>query len=85
VPVQILYFASLREAVGHGAESIDLPDHVHTLADLAHWLRQKSPGHAHAFADISRLRTARDQTMADFDAAIGDAREIAFFPPVTGG
>ncbi len=79
--VTLLYFAQVREAVGRGDERIDLPPEVATIGDLADRLAIQ---HA-IFADRARLRVAVDQVMADFDTAIADAREIAFFPPVTGG
>ena len=79
--VTLLYFASVREAVGTGSETIDLPDGIVTAGDLADWLAQR---HA-TFADRLRLHVAIDQVIAGFDTAIGSAREIAFFPPVTGG
>jgi sulfur-carrier protein len=79
--VTLLYFAKVREAVGVGAERIDLPEGVATVADLADWLAVRHP----IFADRDRLRVAVDQVMARFDTDIGAANEIAFFPPVTGG
>ncbi|MES2289670.1 MAG: molybdopterin converting factor subunit 1 [Pseudomonadota bacterium] len=79
--VRILYFARIREAVGTGEESRDLPDNIVTVGDLADHLAESWP----VFADRQRLRVAVDQVMATFDTPIGDAREIAFFPPVTGG
>ena len=79
--VTILYFAWVRDAVGIGEERIDLPDGVVTVAKLAEWLSARHP----VFAEPDRLRVAVDQVMARFDTAIGDAKEIAFFPPVTGG
>ena len=79
--VTLLYFAQVREAMGRGSETIDLPDGVATAGNLVDWLAQRNP----VFADRPRLHVAVDQVMADFDTAIGSAREIAFFPPVTGG
>ncbi len=83
--VTLLYFAWVREAVGRDREEVDLPIGVQTPAQLAAWLAGRSDGHARAFADLSRLRCAVDQVMSDFEAPLGAAREIAFFPPVTGG
>ncbi len=79
--ITLLYFAKVREAVGTAEEQIELPDGVTTVADLADWLVQRHP----IFADRDRLRVAVDQVMARFDTDIGAAKEIAFFPPVTGG
>lgn len=80
--VQILYFASVREAVGRDSESLDLPDGVVTLGDLADFLAARGDA---VFAQRDKLRGAIDQTMARFDAPLAGAIEIAFFPPVTGG
>ncbi len=83
--VTILYFAWVREATGVGEERIDLPDAIATVADLIDWLATRSAGHATAFADRGRLRVAIDQRFADFNAILAGAREVAIFPPVTGG
>jgi molybdopterin synthase sulfur carrier subunit len=83
--VDILYFAWVREAVGTGAERLDLPASVATLRDLVAWLATRSEGHATAMAEPARLRAAIDQQFVKLDAPIAGAREIALFPPVTGG
>ncbi len=83
--VTLLFFARVREAIGHASEQIDLPDDVTTPADLAGWLATRGPGYAAAFADPSRLRCAVDQAMVAMDGPLGQPLEIAFFPPVTGG
>lgn len=83
--VTLLYFAWVRERVGVASEELALPAEIATAADLAAWLATRSPGHAEAFADPTKLRCAVDQVMVAMDAPLGDAREIAFFPPVTGG
>lgn len=79
--MRVLYFASVREAMGTGEETIDLPADVATAGDLADLLEARSP----VFADRARLRVAVDQEMAGFDSDIRAAKEVAFFPPVTGG
>ena len=81
----ILYFAWVREAIGVGEERVDPPEAVRTIADLIGWLAERSPGHAAAFADPARLRAALDQQFVPLEALLGSAREIAIFPPVTGG
>ncbi|MEO5866302.1 MAG: molybdopterin converting factor subunit 1 [Sphingomonas sp.] len=81
----MLYFAWVREAIGTGAERIDPPGDVTTVDGLIGWLATKSDGHAAAFADRSRLRAAIDQRFVPLDAALGMPREVAIFPPVTGG
>ena len=83
--VKILYFAWVRDAVGTSEEHVDIPHAVTTVGALATFLAQRSDGHAQVFADLTRLRAAVDLTMVYFDASIVGAREIAFFPPVTGG
>lgn len=83
--VTLLYFAKVREVIGFDREEVDLPDHVTTPAALADWLSGRGPAYAAALADRTRLRCALDQHMAPFDAPLGEAQEIAFFPPVTGG
>ncbi|MBX3593935.1 molybdopterin converting factor subunit 1 [Sphingomonas sp.] len=83
--MRVLYFAWVRERIGTGEEEVEPPAGVHTLADLAIWLRDRSAGHAEALADITRLRGAIDQRFVALDAEIGAAREVALFPPVTGG
>lgn len=83
--VQLLYFAWVRERTGREAEELIVPEGIVTIGDLAAMLAARGAGFAEAFADTSRLRCALDQQLTGFDAAIGAAREIAFFPPVTGG
>jgi len=83
--MELLYFAWVREAVGVGQEHVDPPEAVHNVADLIRWLAGQSPGHATAFADPARLRAAIDQRFVSLDTPLGDAREVALFPPVTGG
>ncbi len=83
--MKLLYFAWVRQKTGIGEEQVDLPDTVETLADLVGWLKDRGPGFEDAFADLRFVRAAIDQTHAPLDASIKSAREIAFFPPVTGG
>jgi molybdopterin synthase sulfur carrier subunit len=83
--MQLLYFAWVRERVGMGAEQVAPPSEVVTVADLVTWLSTRSEGHAAAFADPSRLRAAVDQAFVPLDTPIAGAREVAIFPPVTGG
>jgi molybdopterin synthase sulfur carrier subunit len=83
--MELLYFAWVREAVGKGQETVDPPDAVRNVADLIGWLAEQSAGHAAAFADPTRIRAALDQRFVPLDALLGDAKEVALFPPVTGG
>jgi molybdopterin synthase sulfur carrier subunit len=82
--MQVLYFAWLRERIGAASEEID-PDGAATARELVERLNARDPRYASAFADMSAIRVAVDQEMRDLDAPISGAREIAFFPPVTGG
>jgi len=83
--MQILYFAWVRERIGTGQESVEPPEAVRNVADLIAWLGERSPGHAEAFREPARLRAAIDQRFVALDALLGDAKEVALFPPVTGG
>ncbi len=83
--IDLLYFAWVRERMGCGGEAVTPPAEVTSVAALVDWLAPRSPGHAAAFADPSRLRAAVDQAFVPLDSAIGGAREVAIFPPVTGG
>ncbi|QXT36167.1 molybdopterin converting factor subunit 1 [Sphingomonas sanguinis] len=81
----ILYFAWVRERIGQAEETVTLPDHVATVADLVAWLATRGGGYAEAMAAPERLRAAVDQNFVPLDTPIGNAREVAIFPPVTGG
>ncbi len=81
--VNVLYFAWVRERIGHGSETVETS--AATVADLMAELVAKGPEYEAAFADKSALRAALDQTLVDMDAPLGSAREVAFFPPMTGG
>jgi sulfur-carrier protein len=83
--VQILYFAWLRERIGSGEETLTPPTDVTTVALLMDWLANRSAGHAAAFQDRKLIRAAVDQTHCSVNASIVGAKEVAFFPPVTGG
>ena len=83
--MRVLYFAWVRERVGAGEETVEPPEAVRTVADLADWLRGRSEGHAEALAEFTRLRAAVDQRFVPLDSELGEAKEVAFFPPVTGG
>ncbi|HEX7852593.1 MAG TPA: MoaD/ThiS family protein [Sphingobium sp.] len=83
--LDIVYFAWVRERVGVAEEQVDHPGPDVTIAELLDRLATGSAGHAAAFADRGRLRAALDQDYVPLDAPIGTARELAIFPPVTGG
>ena len=83
--VSLLYFAWVREKIGRASESVELPASVATVADLVVWLRGRGPEYREAFANPDVVRAAIDRTHVKAMAPIAGAREIAFFPPVTGG
>lgn len=83
--MKILYFAWVREKVGRAEETREMPPHVRTVADLIAWLKTQGAEYEHAFAQAQVIRTALDRVHVRHDAEIAGAREVAFFPPVTGG
>ena len=83
--LRVRYFAWVRERVGTGSEAFDLPDGVGTVAELVAWLRQQGPRHEFAFRDPAAIRVAIDEELAAESASLAGAREVAFFPPMTGG
>lgn len=83
--VKLLYFAWVREKTGIGQEQVELPDSVRTVADLMGWLKARGPEYEAAFEKAHVIRAAVDQTHVSHDTPVLGAREIAFFPPVTGG
>jgi sulfur-carrier protein len=83
--VKAVYFAWVRERVGLGEEEIEPPSQVVTIADLVAWLASRGENYAHAFERASSIRAAIDKAHVKSSASIVGAREIAFFPPMTGG
>lgn len=83
--IELLYFARIREAIGRSAETVSPPPEVTTIAALVGWLAARGEGYAEAFADRTKVRAAIGDAFADPDTPIAGAREIALFPPVTGG
>ncbi|HEY7765609.1 MAG TPA: molybdopterin converting factor subunit 1 [Aestuariivirgaceae bacterium] len=83
--MKILYFAWVRQRIGLGEETVDPPGHVATVADLIEWLKTRDENYGNAFADLRVIRAAVDQSLVPLDATLAGAREVAFFPPVTGG
>ncbi|MFD3189857.1 molybdopterin converting factor subunit 1 [Sedimentitalea sp. HM32M-2] len=81
--MDVLYFAWVRERIGLPRERIDTQ--AATVSDLVAELRGREERYAAAFADLGALRVAIDQELSDFDAPLSGAREVAFFPPMTGG
>lgn len=81
--LDVLYFAWVRERIGEGREVVETE--AATVADLVRELSAREERYALAFSDLTALRVAVDQELTGFDAPIKDAREVAFFPPMTGG
>lgn len=81
--MDVLYFAWVRERIGIPRESVD--SQATTVAELVAELSAREERYALAFSDISALRVALDQELSDFDAPLVGVREVAFFPPMTGG
>lgn len=82
--LHVLYFASLREALGTGQEDLAVPAQVRTVADLRAHLARRGPAWE-ALERNSHLRCAVNQQIAEPNAALAEGDEVAFFPPVTGG
>lgn len=85
ISMRLVYFARVREAIGIDGEQRDLPEGVLTVGDVVKWLTGQGSQYAAAFAEPAKLRFALDQKLVAQDAALGDAFELAIFPPVTGG
>ncbi len=83
--VKFLYFAWVREKIGAAEEHVVLPVDVRTVADVLAWQATRGDTYAAVFTAAGIIRVAVDQAHAQPAASIGGAREIAFFPPVTGG
>lgn len=83
--MRVKYFAWVRERVGKAEETVEPPAGVRTVEDLIAWLSRQGEGYAYAFETPRVIRVAIDRAHVKPDAAIAGAREIAFFPPMTGG
>lgn len=81
--LDVLYFAWVRERIGQPRERLETS--AATVAELVDELRAREERYALAFSDLSALRVAVDQELGDFDASLDGVREVAFFPPMTGG
>ena len=83
--MKIVYFAWVRERIGKAEEELAPPRSVATVGELIGWLTQRGEEYAYAFENPKVIRAAIDRAHARSDSAISGAREIAFFPPMTGG
>jgi sulfur-carrier protein len=83
--IKLIYFAWVRERVGKAEEEVAPPPSVSTVGDLIRWLGGRGEEYAHAFDNPKVIRAAIDKRHVRADTAIAGAREIALFPPMTGG
>jgi molybdopterin synthase sulfur carrier subunit len=85
MPLKLVYFAWVRERVGKTEETVEVPAGTATVADLVRWLKTRGEEYEYAFENEGVVRAAIDHTHVKPDASLDGAREIAFFPPMTGG
>ena len=83
--MKLRYFAWVRERIGIAEEEIELPGEISDVASLMAWLSRRDEGYAAAFAEPSVIRAAIDREHVGHETPIAEAREVAFFPPMTGG
>ncbi len=81
--IDLVYFAWVRERTGVARESVETE--AETVRELLEELRRREPRYDLAFSDLSALRVALDQELTDYDAPLAGHRELAVFPPMTGG
>lgn len=83
--MKLRYFAWVRERIGVTEEEVDPPPEVATVGDLLDWLQSRGPEYEHALSEPTVIRVAVDQLHVQRDAPVRSAREVALFPPMTGG
>jgi molybdopterin synthase sulfur carrier subunit len=83
--VKLLYFAWVRERIWLTEEMVEPPAAVATVGDLLEWLKGRGPEYDYALAEPRAIRVAIDRVHVEKDAAVAGAREVALFPPMTGG
>ena len=83
--ISILYFSWIKDRVKKSEEKIIIPNNIKSVKELITWLKNKDPSYADAFKNLKQIRVALDQCHVDLSSLIGESKEIAFFPPVTGG
>ncbi len=83
--IRLVYFAWVRERVGLAEETVEPPAGATTIADLVRWLKTRGESYEYAFENEAIVRAAIDHLHVKPEASIAGAREIAFFPPMTGG
>lgn len=83
--MKLKYFAWVRERIGKSEEDLDIPAEVVSVRDLLLWLRERDEGYTHALRYPEAIRVAINQEHVDHKEPVAGAREIALFPPMTGG
>ena len=83
--MKVLYFAWVRERIGKTEEIVEPPAAVRTVGDLVAWLSKRGEEYAHAFENPKVIRAALDRAHVKPETPLAGAREVAFFPPMTGG
>ncbi len=83
--LNVLYFAYLRDAMGRGSDTAEVPETVKTAGALRDFLIAQGEPWAEAFASVKRIRISVNQEMAEDETPVKEGDEVAFFPPVTGG
>ncbi len=83
--MKLRYFAWVRERIGRPEEDLDPPADVTTVGDLLAWLQSRGPEYEYALGEASVIRVAVDQVHVQRSASVSGAREVALFPPMTGG
>jgi molybdopterin synthase sulfur carrier subunit len=83
--LKLVYFAWVRERIGRTEEELDPPGNIATVGDLVDWLKARGPEYQHALAEPRAIRVALDRVHADRTTPITGVREVALFPPMTGG
>jgi molybdopterin synthase sulfur carrier subunit len=83
--VKLIYFAWVRERIGRSEEELDLPENIETVADLLRWLKSRGEEYENALQYPDVIRVAINHEHVDHREKIAGAREIALFPPMTGG
>ena len=83
--MQLLYFGWVRTRIGTGSEEIDLPAEISDVRALIEWLQSRGQNYLDALKEIDSIRIAVNQELAELDAPVAGADEVAVFPPMTGG
>ena len=83
--MRLLYFGWVRTRIGIGSETLELPSGITDVGALIEWLKQRGESYRVALEDLTTIRVAINQEMANLDATISSEDEVALFPPMTGG